>query len=76
MKKFFIYSSVLALLATLTSCFGQHNHAPNPGVNLNSKRIYGPSRSAEPVQLENEYPKPDSELLMRIEDIRTKLFPN
>ncbi|AZQ61514.1 hypothetical protein EI427_04505 [Flammeovirga pectinis] len=76
MKKFFIYSSVLALLATLTSCFGQHNHAPNPGVHLNSKRIYGPSRAAAPEQLENQYPKADSELLMRVEDIRNKLYPN
>lgn len=76
MKKFLIYSSVIAVLATLTSCFGQHNHAPNPGVHLNSKRIYGPSRAAEPVQLKNEYPDADTELRMRMNDIRNQLYPN
>ncbi|ANQ47839.1 hypothetical protein KMW28_13960 [Flammeovirga yaeyamensis] len=74
MKKFFNYVGVCTVLVTLSSCFGQHNHAPNPGVNLNSKRIYGPSREAEPVQLKNEYEKADAELLMRMEDIRNKLY--
>ncbi|WP_156152322.1 hypothetical protein [Flammeovirga sp. OC4] len=67
---------MIAILATLTSCFGQHNHAPNPGVNLNSKRIYGPSRDAEPNQLKNEYADADTELRLRINDIRNQLFPN
>ena len=56
----------------LASCFGQHNSAPNEGVNLDNTRIYGASREAKPDQLPNEYEK---ENVARIAKIREKLYP-
>ena len=59
----------------LTGCFGQHNKAVSEGVNLESERIYGNSREAEPRQLNNTYPDDDGSVLQRANDIRAKFFP-
>lgn len=48
-----------ALLVFFTAC-GEHNQpAPNTGKNLESTRIYGESREAEPAQLPNKYDDPE-----------------
>lgn len=62
------------LLLGLASC-GQHNTAPSLGVNLDSERIYGATREAEPRQLPNEYPATSAEDADRINKIRNKLYP-
>lgn len=74
MKRNLLYFSMIAASFLLASCFGQHNNAPNKGVNLDSKRVYG-ERGGEPMQLKNEYPAPTVETLERIDNIRTQLFP-
>ena len=62
-------------MLTLASCFGQHNNAPNEGVNLDDARIYG-NRGGEPKQLNNEYPEDESgEVAQRANAIREKFFP-
>ncbi len=59
----------------LASCFGQHNNAPNKGVNLDSERVYG-NRGGEPKQLQNKYPEDkDGKMLERANKLREKLFP-
>ena len=46
------------LLVFFTAC-GEHNQpAPNTPKNLESTRIYGESKEAEPAQLGNEYEDP------------------
>ncbi len=74
MKKILAKTALIGLAAVLVSCFGQHNKYPSTGANLESARVYG-MRGAEPLQLPTEYPDPEIETLERIEDIRTKLFP-
>jgi hypothetical protein len=75
MKKIIAQLLFLAALPLLSGCFGQHNKAPNEGVNLDSKRIYGESREAPPRQLPNQYPDPSAETMDRIQKIRDKMFP-
>ncbi len=67
----------LVLVAGLSACkYGQHNQANVEGVNQESERIYGYSREAEPMQLNNEYPADETgENAQRIQDIRQKFFP-
>jgi hypothetical protein len=46
------------------------------GVNKNDTRIYGPSRDAEPVQLQNQYEDDETgETAERIQNIREAFFP-
>jgi len=71
MMKHVLKSLALLGLITLASCFGQHNNAPNEGVNQDDPRIYG-VRGGEPKQLNNKYPEDD---LDRTAAIREKLFP-
>ncbi|MDW7694745.1 hypothetical protein R9C00_08330 [Flammeovirgaceae bacterium SG7u.111] len=65
---------ILALPILLSSCFGQHNNAPNEGVNLDSERIYG-VKGGEPRQLQLTYPDDDGTQAMRAIKIREKLYP-
>ncbi len=75
MMKHVLKSLVLLGLVTLASCFGQHNNAPNEGVNLDDTRIYG-VKGGEPKQLNNKYPEDESgEVAERAEAIRNKFFP-
>lgn len=75
MMKQILKSLALLGLLTLASCFGQHNNAPNPGVNLDDPRIYG-NKGGEPKQLNNKYPEDESgEVADRAEAIRNKFFP-
>ncbi|MEH0157819.1 hypothetical protein V6R21_27260 [Limibacter armeniacum] len=75
MKKNLIKLASAAMLLALASC-GQHNTAPSKGVNLDSERIYGKSRTATPAQLDIQYPEPTSEDAERVNKIREELFPN
>lgn len=75
MNKHLARFSALALLLALTSCFGQHNTAPSKGVNLDDERIYGETREADPIQLQNKYPDSSPEELARVEKIRQQLYP-
>ena len=75
MMKHLLKSLALLGLVTLASCFGQHNNAPNEGVNLDDARIYG-VKGGEPKQLNNKYPEDESgEVAERAEAIRNKFFP-
>ena len=74
MKKFLSIIAVGAALL-LSSCMGEQNKAPSKGINLDSERVYG-VRGQDPKQLANKYDDPSDMTLNRIEDIRTKLFPN
>ncbi|PWJ43409.1 hypothetical protein [Sediminitomix flava] len=76
MKKNIVRVAAAGLLLSLTACFGQHNKAPNPGVNLDSKRIYGETREAKPRQLAKEHNTADLETTKRINEIRNELYPN
>ncbi|WP_338766674.1 hypothetical protein WAF17_04295 [Bernardetia sp. ABR2-2B] len=59
LKQFKTILAFAALLVFFTAC-GEHNQpAPNKGKNLESERIYGTSREAEPKQLPNEYEDPE-----------------
>lgn len=58
LNKFRTILAFAALLVFFTAC-GEHNQpAPNKGKNLESTRIYGESREAEPAQLPNKYDDP------------------
>lgn len=58
LKQFRTILAFAALLVFFTAC-GEHNQpAPNKGKNLESTRIYGESREAEPAQLPNKYDDP------------------
>ncbi|PIY12191.1 MAG: hypothetical protein COZ18_02620 [Flexibacter sp. CG_4_10_14_3_um_filter_32_15] len=62
-----------ALLVFFTAC-GEHNQpAPNKGKNLDSERIYGPSREAEPIQLSNKYDDPEG-IVDRTKAIYSKMY--
>ncbi|WP_291727655.1 hypothetical protein [Bernardetia sp.] len=62
-----------ALLVFFTAC-GEHNQpAPNKGKNLDSERIYGVSREAEPAQLPNQYDDPEG-INNRSKDIYSKMY--
>lgn len=76
MNKNFIKAAAIAALFSLAAC-GQHNSAPSEGLNLNSTRIYGEGREAEPAQLNNEHAdsRPSTEDLKRMNDILNKLYP-
>ncbi len=59
LKQFRTILAFAALLVFFTAC-GEHNQpAPNKGKNLESERIYGTSREAEPKQLPNQYEDPE-----------------
>ncbi|WP_375560933.1 hypothetical protein ACE193_25105 [Bernardetia sp. OM2101] len=59
LKQFKTILAFAALLVFFTAC-GEHNQpAPNKGQNLESERIYGTSREAEPEQLPNQYDDPE-----------------
>lgn len=59
LKKFKTILAFASLLVFFTAC-GEHNQpAPNKGQNLESERIYGKSREAEPEQLPNQYDDPE-----------------
>ncbi len=59
LKQFKTVLAFAALLVFFTAC-GEHNQpAPNKGKNLESTRIYGESRTAEPIQLANKYDDPE-----------------
>ena len=66
--------SIIGTAFLLTSCFGQHNNAPNPGANLDSERIYG-VKGADPKQLEYTAPEDDGTVGARIREINSKLYP-
>lgn len=68
--------SIIGLVALLglSSCIGEHNSAPNSGLNHDSKRIYG-NKGGEPKQLPNKY-ESDAAVDERAAEIREKLFPN
>jgi len=68
--------SILSVIILLTNaCIpGEHNTAPNKGLNLDSERIYG-AKGGEPKQLQNKYPDDDGSVAERVEKIRTKFFP-
>lgn len=75
MMKQLLQGLAFAGLLTLASCFGQHNNAPNEGVNLDNSRIYG-VKGGEPKQLNNKYPDDESgEVAQRANKIRDKFFP-
>ena len=75
MKKQLLNLGLLfGVILLLSSCFGQHNKAPNPGVNLESERIYG-EKGAEPRQLSLKYDADDGTVADRIVKIREKLYP-
>jgi hypothetical protein len=58
LNKFKTVVAFATLLVFFTAC-GEHNQpAPNKGKNLESTRIYGESREAEPAQLPNKYDDP------------------
>jgi hypothetical protein len=60
LKQFKTILAFAALLIFFTAC-GEHNQpAPNKGKNLESERIYGTSREAEPAQLPNKYDDPEN----------------
>ena len=62
-----------ALLVFFTAC-GEHNQpAPNKGKNLDSERIYGESREAEPAQLKNKYEDPEG-INDRSKAVYTKMY--
>jgi hypothetical protein len=66
--------AVLAGTLFLGSCFGQHNNAPNEGINLDDTRIYG-EKGADPKQLKNKYAEDDGTVADRANAIRDKFFP-
>ena len=74
MRKQLLNLALFGFIFLFTSCFGQHNNAPNPGVNLGSKRIYG-ERGAEPRQLKDTYSADDGTVTDRIVKMRDKLYP-
>jgi hypothetical protein len=74
MKRNFLIVLVLGLTPLFFSCLGDHNKAPSKGVNLDNTRIYGPSRTADPLQLANQY-EDNPENLTRAQAIREKFFP-
>lgn len=58
LKQFKTILAFATLLVFFTAC-GEHNQpAPHKGKNLESTRIYGQSREAEPEQLANKYDDP------------------
>jgi len=73
-KRFLV---VALLLVGFSACkHGQHNQAQVPGINQEDERIWGPSREAEPKQLNVEYPADETgEVAQRIQSIRQKMFP-
>lgn len=71
--KFLIRGLILAMVLFLAACVGEHNSAPNTGLNLESKRIYGVG--AEPAQLNKVYPEDeDGQAADRVAKIREKLY--
>ncbi|MCS7005627.1 MAG: hypothetical protein NZM38_09925 [Cytophagales bacterium] len=75
MKQILICALSIGLIIGLTRCIpGEHNTAPNKGVNLDSERIYG-IKGGEPLQLKNKYPDDDGTVAERVEKIRNKMFP-
>jgi len=74
MKSIFLKLFVLVVMVSLSACMGDHNQAPNDGVNLDSKYVYG-TRGGEPRQLPNKYEEDDGTQADRIANIRDKYFP-
>lgn len=76
LKQFRTILAFAALLVFFTAC-GEHNQpAPNKGKNLESERIYGKSREAEPAQLPNQYEDPEG-INDRAKAIYSKMYaPN
>lgn len=71
---FFNKSLILGLVLGLAGCVGEHNQAPNTGLNLDSERIYGVS--SEPAQLNKVYPEDeDGKVADRVAKIQLKLYP-
>jgi hypothetical protein len=73
MKQVFKMAALAGTLL-LASCFGQHNSAPNEGINLEDTRIYG-EKGADPVQLKNKPPEDDGTMANRSLALRDALFP-
>ena len=76
MKKY-LNVLAIAIVISLSSCFGDHNKAPYDidGVNQDSEWVYGDGKEAQPRQLPATYPEATEETLNKIEDIRNKLYP-
>ena len=74
--KFLIKVLALSLILLLVpACVGEHNSAPNTGLNLKSKRIYGIGQ--KPLQLDKTYPEDTSgQVADRIAKIRAQLYAN
>lgn len=73
LKHFKTIFAFAALLVFFTAC-GEHNQpAPNKGKNLDSERIYGESREADPKQLPNQYEDPEG-VVNQAKNIYTKMY--
>ncbi len=73
LKQFKTLLAFATLLVFFTAC-GEHNQpAPNKGKNLESERIYGKSRTAEPEQLPNQYDDPEG-INEKSKAIYTKMY--
>lgn len=75
MEKRILYFLAVVSSLMFASCFGQHNEAPNKGVNLKSVRVYGDRNDEQPKQLKKKYPPATMETLERIANIKEKLYP-
>ncbi len=73
MRNKFLSLLFIAGLTALASCFGQHNNAPNKGVNLDDERIYG-EKGKPARQIANQYPD-DTTSAARAQKIRETFYP-